>query len=53
MIEVGENKLTLSGFDEVIQSQNREEAGYSVPARGLFLENVVYNQENWKEIDSQ
>ncbi len=53
MIEVGENKLTLSGFDEVIQSQNREQAGYSVPARGLFLEKVVYNQENWKEIDSQ
>ena len=53
MIEIGENKLSLSGFDEVIQSQNREEAGYSVPARGLFLEKVIYNQENWKEIDSQ
>lgn len=43
LLEVGEGKLSVSGFEQVILSQNRSEAGLSVPAKGLFLSNIVYN----------
>ena len=36
MLEVGENKITLKEFEDIIESQNRQQAGYSVPAHGLF-----------------
>jgi tRNA pseudouridine38-40 synthase len=29
-------------MDKVIKSKNREVAGYSVPAQGLYLTNIIY-----------
>ncbi|MCO4818376.1 MAG: tRNA pseudouridine(38-40) synthase TruA [Bacteroidetes bacterium] len=50
LLEVGENKISLQEFEDIIVSQNRQRAGYSVPAQGLFLEHVAYNKTDWKKI---
>jgi len=42
MIDVGRKKLTLKGFEQIIQSKNRSNAGYSVPPHGLFLHAIEY-----------
>ncbi len=42
LMEVGRGQLTLDGFRQVIEQQDRCAAGDSVPARGLFLVNVKY-----------
>jgi tRNA pseudouridine38-40 synthase len=43
LLEVGERKMSLKEFEQVILSQNRSEAGLSVPAKGLFLTEIKYN----------
>ena len=40
LIEIGEGKHEISHLDMVIKSKNREVAGYSVPAQGLYLTNI-------------
>lgn len=42
LLEVGEGKKTISEFEQIINSQNRSKAGLSVPAKGLFLTEIVY-----------
>jgi tRNA pseudouridine38-40 synthase len=42
LLEVGQGKLSLDGFKNVIEARNRERAGFSVPAHALFLEKVIY-----------
>ena len=42
LMEVGRGQLTLDGFREVIAKKDRSAAGDSVPARGLFLQDVEY-----------
>lgn len=42
LLEIGEGKLTLEQFQQIIVSENRGEAGSSVPAKGLFLAEVIY-----------
>ena len=42
LIEVGKGKMTLADFHSVLISGKRTEAGESVPAKGLFLENITY-----------
>lgn len=39
---VGEQKLSLSDFERVIESRKRSKAGKSVPAHALFLYSVKY-----------
>jgi len=50
MLEVGENKITVQGFEDIIESQDRQKAGYSVPAKGLFLHHIEYDTSSWKAI---
>ena len=45
LLEVGKGKLTLDGFRMVIERKDRCSAGDSVPAHGLFLEEVAYPPE--------
>ncbi len=47
LLNVGKGKLTLESFRKVIESKDRANAGFSVPARGLFLDGVGYD---WVEI---
>jgi tRNA pseudouridine38-40 synthase len=42
LIDIGKEKITIDEFQKIIENKNRSEAGISVPASGLFLENVEY-----------
>ena len=42
LMEVGRGQLSLEGFRQVIERKDRSAAGDSVPARGLFLQEVKY-----------
>ncbi len=42
MINIGIGKIEVEDLHTIIQSKNRSEAGYSVPAHGLYLIEVVY-----------
>lgn len=43
LINVGLHKITLPEFRQVIESKDRSQAGFSVPAHGLFLTKIAYN----------
>ncbi len=42
LLEVGLDKVSISDFQEIINSQDRTKAGVSVPAHGLYLTAVTY-----------
>ena len=42
LIQVGKGKLSLEGFEKVIQAGDRRASGESMPANGLFLERIRY-----------
>ncbi|NMH27306.1 tRNA pseudouridine(38-40) synthase TruA [Flavobacterium silvaticum] len=43
LIQVGLGKTTIEEFVAIIESRNRSKAGFSVPARGLYLTKVAYD----------
>lgn len=42
LLEIGKGKLDAATMKTIIESKDRAQAGFSVPAKGLFLEKVVY-----------
>ena len=42
LLDVGKKKIDLNEFRQIIETKNRSEAGFSVPARGLFLDKIEY-----------
>jgi tRNA pseudouridine38-40 synthase len=42
LIDVGKGKITLDDFRKILEQGTRSDAGQSVPACGLFLENIEY-----------
>lgn len=42
MVEIGQGKLQVERLHDIIKSKDRSEAGYSVPANGLYLTKIVY-----------
>jgi tRNA pseudouridine38-40 synthase len=42
LVYVGLHKITLEDFNNIIASKNRSQAGFSVPAHGLFLTKIEY-----------
>ena len=48
LINVGLQKITLEDFHAIIASKNRNNAGFSVPAKGLYLTEVVYPNSIYK-----
>jgi tRNA pseudouridine38-40 synthase len=42
LLNVGLEKISLADFIKIIESKNRSEAGFSVPAQGLFLTKIDY-----------
>ena len=42
LIEVGRGRMTLNDFRQVIEGKQRTQAGESMPAKALFLEDVKY-----------
>lgn len=39
---VGHGRLDLAGFEQVLRSRNRRQAGPTAPAHGLYLVSVTY-----------
>ena len=44
LLEVGSGKIAVVDLHKIIQSKNRGEAGFSVPASGLYLTEIKYPQ---------
>ena len=42
LINIGLHKITLTDFETIIESKNRDKAGFSVPAQGLYLTKIEY-----------
>lgn len=43
LIDVGRGKISIKEFSEIIEAKDRRKAGVSAEARGLFLEDVEYD----------
>ncbi len=45
LISVGAGKLEIEDMHTIIKSKNRSEAGFSVPAHGLYLSKIEYPEQ--------
>ena len=45
LIDVGLKKKSINNFKKIIMSKDRSMAGYSVPAKGLFLKRINYPKD--------
>ena len=45
MINIGLGKISVDELHTIIASKNRSEAGFSVPAHGLYLTNIEYPED--------
>ena len=43
LVNIGLHKITLEDFDTILQSKDRNKAGFSVPAHGLYLTEIQYD----------
>ncbi len=43
MINIGLGKINLEDFEKIIKSKDRGQAGFSVPAHGLYLTQIEYD----------
>lgn len=43
LINIGLEKITLEDFKSIIESKDRNKAGFSVPAHGLYLTRISYD----------
>jgi tRNA pseudouridine38-40 synthase len=44
LVDVGKHKITQEDFRHIILSKDRSNAGLSVPAKGLFLTKIIYQE---------
>ena len=42
MINIGTGKISIADFEKIIESKDRNQAGFSVPAHGLYLTKIEY-----------
>ena len=42
LVEIGKGKIKAVEINDIVKAKDRSQAGFSVPAHGLFLERVVY-----------
>ena len=45
MINIGIGKISLADFEKIIDSKDRSQAGFSVPAHGLYLTKIEYKKD--------
>jgi tRNA pseudouridine38-40 synthase len=43
LLDVGQGKLSVQEFSEIVEAKDRSRAGQSAPARGLFLVDIGYD----------
>lgn len=48
MINIGTAKINGTDFEKIIESKDRSEAGFSVPAHGLYLTKIEYQKNYFK-----
>ncbi|GAB4019047.1 tRNA pseudouridine(38-40) synthase TruA [Spirosoma migulaei] len=53
MIEIGQERMNLDQFEQIILSRDRNKAGRAAPANGLYLVEVGYPQEVCSAPDSR
>ena len=53
IINVGLEKVSLLDFMAIIESKDRKKAGFSVPAKGLFLTKIEYEYLDFEIIDKE
>jgi tRNA pseudouridine38-40 synthase len=46
MINIGLEKIAVDDLNKIIESKNRSQAGFSVPAHGLYLTKIEYDYIN-------
>ena len=44
LLDVGQGKLTVQEFKDIVEAKDRSKAGQSAPARGLFLVDIGYDK---------
>jgi tRNA pseudouridine38-40 synthase len=42
LLDIGRHKITVEQLVDILESKDRSRAGYSVPAKGLTLSNILY-----------
>ena len=42
LVNIGLGKISIADLKTIIESKDRKEAGFSVPAHGLFLTEIEY-----------
>lgn len=45
LVNIGLGKLEVRDLHHIIKSKNRSEAGFSVPAQGLYLTKIEYPED--------
>ena len=45
LLLLGEEKLSVAEFEEILKTKNRKKAGQNVPAQGLYLTKVQYPED--------
>lgn len=45
LLDVGQNKITIEDFENIIKAKDRKSAGRAVPAHGLYLTEVQYPKD--------
>ncbi len=50
LLEIGFHKINLEDFKLIIENKNRSDAGYSVPAKALFLSKIIYPESIFLKI---
>ncbi len=43
MVKIGRHKITIEDLNTIIESKDRDKAGFSVPAHGLYLTKIDYD----------
>jgi tRNA pseudouridine38-40 synthase len=49
LVEIGLGNLSIPDLQKIIDSKDRSNAGYSVPAKGLVLYDIEYDEEIFKK----
>ncbi|MBW2998429.1 tRNA pseudouridine(38-40) synthase TruA [Candidatus Woesearchaeota archaeon] len=52
LIDIGKEKISLKDFTQIIENKDRSGAGVSVPANGLYLQNIIYPETIFKKDNS-
>ncbi len=48
LLDVGKGKISTEDFRKIIEGKNRCDAGFSVPAKALFLDKIEYTESGLK-----